>query len=483
MSTGLLSKRDRQSNTSEASHFAPPDTPCKRPSQPQFTTSSLDGFDSSDTTPAESPAAPGNFDIKLGRTDYELPPTPTKVLGGRPTSAPSSRHNSSTATSNASTPTDPHAKGIPLSPSVTGFPELKTPSTPAKGTLSYFEPIISTNNNLDAYLLQRYDEVSLIGSGEFSSVFLVNDSSSPISSKYAVKRTKYPIIGQKSRDRKMEEVEILRALNANRNDEGRNYIVNMVDTWEHQEHLYIMTEYCDNGNLDVFLAECGRVSKLDEWRVWKILLETALGLRYIHEQGYMHLDLKPANIFITFEGTLKIGDFGMATSCPAAKGIEREGDREYIAPEVLALQKYGQPADIFSFGLVMLEIAANIVLPDNGLPWQKLRSGDLSDAGKLSSSSGDLSSIDRVAPDWIPPFMCEGADGLDNLVKWMLSPEPSQRPTVSDILMTDEVKFVEARRKSGAVIFEGEYGPIPDTMEKEDDISMLDEDEVWRMII
>ena len=44
-------------------------------------------------------------------------------------------------------------------------------------------------------------------------------------------------------------------------------------------------------------------------------------------------------------------------------------------------------ADIFSLGLIILEIAANIILPDNGTPWRKLRSGDLSDAGRLSSDN------------------------------------------------------------------------------------------------
>ena len=41
--------------------------------------------------------------------------------------------------------------------------------------------------------------------------------------------------------------------------------------------------------------------------------------------------MKPANVFITFEGTLKIGDFGMAAKLPVPQSAEREGDREYIA--------------------------------------------------------------------------------------------------------------------------------------------------------
>lgn len=82
------------------------------------------------------------------------------------------------------------------------------------------------------------------------------------------------------------------------------------------------------------------------------------GLRFIHESGVIHLDLKPANIFLTQEGRFKIGDFGMASLWPRASGgsplgvslggFEREGDKVYLAPEVLQ-GTYGRAADIFRY--------------------------------------------------------------------------------------------------------------------------------------
>lgn len=194
--------------------------------------------------------------------------------------------------------------------------------------------------------------------------------------------------------------------------------------------------------------------------------------------------MKPANVFITFEGTLKIGDFGMAAKLPVPSTAEREGDREYIAPEILSRNQYDKPADIFSLGLMMLEIAANIILPDNGISWQKLRSGDLSDAGRLSS--GNLCNEDEdnddgftspkvpptnsrhngghlfsYAPVWAPKFMVNNTGALDNMVKWMLNPEPSDRPTAEQILETEEARWVDKNRKAGAVVYEGDYGPEP----------------------
>ena len=79
-------------------------------------------------------------------------------------------------------------------------------------------------------------------------------------------------------------------------------------------------------------------------------------MRFIHDSGVIHLDLKPANIFITAEGRFKIGDFGLASIWPRPKdashdalgqtSFEREGDKLYLAPEVLQ-GKYGPAADIF----------------------------------------------------------------------------------------------------------------------------------------
>jgi mitosis inhibitor protein kinase SWE1 len=172
-------------------------------------------------------------------------------------------------------------------------------------------------------------------------------------------------------------------------------------------------------------------------------------------------------VLITFEGTLKIGDFGMSSSLPVPTGIEREGDREYIAPEVLSHQIYDTPADIFSLGMTILESAANVSLPDNGVPWQKLRSGDLSDAPKLSSGitldEYDVG-IERDRGELV-------TGKLDELVKWMLNPLGSGRPTARQILENEQVRWVDSRRRAGAVVFEGEYGP-EETISSEEDWQM-----------
>lgn len=166
----------------------------------------------------------------------------------------------------------------------------------------------------------------------------------------------------------------------------------------------------------------------------------------------------------------------MATTLPVPPDLEREGDREYMAPEILELQQYGKPADIFSLGMTILETAANVCLPDNGLSWQKLRNGDLSDAPRLSSIDIEVVEENGMNVDGARPKGLEGGR-LDDVVRWMLSPGPAERPSCQEILENEVVRWVDRRRRAGAVIFEGEFGPNEDGVIEVERLK----DEEWQM--
>ncbi|KAF2402403.1 kinase-like protein [Trichodelitschia bisporula] len=372
-------------------------------------------------------------------------------------------------------------------------------------------PVVSVcQNDVDTTLTSRFGSVALYGSGEFSQVFRVEKAlhPSPNSSRrshgvWAVKKSKKPYTGNRDREAKLREVAVLKALR------GNGHVIEIIDSWESAGHLYIQTEFAEDGNLKDFLSKTGFKGRLDDFRIWKILLEISLGVKHIHDSGYIHLDLKPANVFIDFEGVLKIGDFGLASQYPAPPHIDGEGDREYIGPEVLA-GRFDRPADIFALGMMMVEIAGNIVLPENGTSWQRLRSGDMSDVPSLTWSSdaslardscgdpirvqpfGDMDDFlsetpARCASEQLlgaqrpselatpPHFMIdsEDPDALDKLVQWMISPNPEFRPTADQIYRSAGVQWVERRRRSGATIFEGNWGPA-DNMLQHLDVDMTD---------
>ncbi|PWN18129.1 kinase-like protein, partial [Microstroma glucosiphilum] len=150
----------------------------------------------------------------------------------------------------------------------------------------------------------HFTQLAVLGSGEFSEAVKVEDKSS--GEVTAVKRMKRRFVGPRDRLRHLEEVDILRHLGGHAN------VISLVDAWEEDSHLFIQTELCPLGTLSFFLEGYGYlVGTLDEPRLWKVLAELSSGLQHIHSHGVLHLDLKPANIFVTEIGSLKIGDFGL----------------------------------------------------------------------------------------------------------------------------------------------------------------------------
>ena len=243
--------------------------------------------------------------------------------------------------------------------------------------------------------------------------------------------------------------------------------------------------------------------------VAKPLTDSKQGLKEIHDAGYMHLDMKPANILVTFEGALKIADFGLALPLSDAVTADVEGDREYMAPEMLKGRGAGTSADIFSLGLMILETAANVVLPDNGPTWIALRSGDLSEVPSLtwnpsSEISRDASGnpmpedgMDRCDSAGVhsredlfgatkrselrqpPEFMVNpsNASSLDGVVKWMTAQEPNDRPSAQDVLNLYGLRWTEDHRNAPATVYEGNWGPLevsPFAIAGDGDTEMMD---------
>ncbi|KAK1247420.1 hypothetical protein MKX07_002329 [Trichoderma sp. CBMAI-0711] len=476
---------------------APP-TPTKNLLTPSFS-----GLSSLSESSQESPSA--NRTIALSSSTVKA--TPTRDIS----SSPADGRRTPQTPQDSLLPLDASRLSISRSGGGRGETTMPPPVTPTtsrdfRSSMSIFvTPVNGRSNNVDvdASLHSKFDKVEQIGKGEFSTVYRVtkqdhqialsassftplgSPSKSPAKSQvFAVKKSKQPYHGPKDRDAKLREAGILRALSHS------EHVVQYIDDWEHNFHLYIQTEFCEEGTLDKFLANIGQIGRLDDFRIYKILQDLCLGLKEIHDAGFMHLDMKPANIFITFEGVIKIGDFGLARAVSEDVQLDIEGDREYMAPEMLE-GKADQSADIFSLGLMTLETAANVVLPDNGPTWVALRSGDLSEVPSLtwtpssdvqrdalgnpteSAMSDDLRAETTRSPGNLfgsfkrselqqpPEFMVEAfhPSSLDSIVRWMTQQEPEDRPHIEEILALEGMQWVAEHRNAPATVYEGNWGP------------------------
>ncbi|KAK2186669.1 hypothetical protein NP493_192g03061 [Ridgeia piscesae] len=265
----------------------------------------------------------------------------------------------------------------------------------------------------DLFFDQCFEIVCKLGVGSFGEVFKVRSKED--GRYYAVKRSRERFRGECDRRRKLEEVAKHEELPRHPN------CVGFVKAWEEKQHLYIQTELCHTSLCN--FAEHNH--NIPEQIIWNYLVDLLMAVKHLHDHDLVHMDIKPENIFISDDGICKLGDFGLVLDL--RKGVDlseaQEGDPKYLAPELMA-GKFGKPADVFSLGITILELASDLDLPRGGDLWHQLRCGTLPEEFLLGIS-GDLKEV----------------------LKKMLESEPSRRATVDEILNMSCVTLVWKRRK------------------------------------
>lgn len=129
--------------------------------------------------------------------------------------------------------------------------------------------------------------------------------------------------------------------------------------WCHErEHLLLVYEYMANGSLDLFIGK----GFLDWKTRYKILTGLASALLYLHEEcdkPIVHRDVKPNNVMLDSEYNARLGDFGLARLIQndACVTTMMAGTPGYLAPEVSFSGKATPEFDVYSFGMVALEVA------------------------------------------------------------------------------------------------------------------------------
>lgn len=127
----------------------------------------------------------------------------------------------------------------------------------------------------------------------------------------------------------------------------------------HRDDLYIFMEYCNEGTLESAVQ-----LHLPEQLVRKYTRQLLEAVNILHENGIVHRDIKSANILLTSDGTLKLGDFGCCMKLKNQTTMAGElsafvGTPAYMAPEIFTrnnVEGHGRAADIWSIGCVVLEM-------------------------------------------------------------------------------------------------------------------------------
>ena len=132
-------------------------------------------------------------------------------------------------------------------------------------------------------------------------------------------------------------------------------IVTVIDFAYDSAYAYLVMEYVDGMSLEEFLAAVdGNSLTYDECACIADALVQAL--QFAHENGVLHLDIKPANVLIDRSGHVKLTDFGMATLTSAAGfGGARGGTIGYMPPEQLRGETVDERSDIFALAAVLYE--------------------------------------------------------------------------------------------------------------------------------
>ena len=116
---------------------------------------------------------------------------------------------------------------------------------------------------------------------------------------------------------------------------------------------FISFELLRGKTMKDYLDERGKIQPEE---AIKLMMQIMEGVAHIHSRGILHNDLKPDNLFLFYDGAVKISDFGIATHFVYEKPNTLKCSVVYAAPEVLVSQKYSVQSDIYSLGIIFYEL-------------------------------------------------------------------------------------------------------------------------------
>ena len=271
----------------------------------------------------------------------------------------------------------------------------------------------------DEVLLGRYRVLARRGTGGFGTVCTCWDTR--LQRRVAIKRL--PILAESGTTTATEALAEARTACML----GHPNIVTVFDFESDGAYAYLVMEYVDGLNLAELLArvEGGRLT-CEECA--HVLGSVSRALAFAHENRVLHLDIKPANIMIDRQGTVKLADFGMSTLASAAGyGDARGGTVGYMPPEQVEGRTVDERADVFALAVVVWQSLTGqdpFAAPTAQESLSKIRRGP---ARPLSKDRPELSgAAEQVLLDAMAPMAADRTASVgqmaDSLLFYLGSP-------------------------------------------------------------
>ena len=199
-------------------------------------------------------------------------------------------------------------------------------------------------------------------------------------------------------------------------------IVSVYDVSTNPDREYIVMELIDGITLKQYMERRGRM----DWREsLHFITQIMRGLSHAHSRGIIHRDIKPQNIMVLRDGSVKVADFGIACLANQGQTLTQEalGSVHYISPEQARGDRIDARSDIYSAGVVLYEMLTG------RLPFE----GDSS----VSVAIQHLSSV-PLAPRDIDPSIPEP---LELICMKAMNSDPNKRYASADAMIEDLEKF------------------------------------------